>query len=58
MRPCGKRVKALSLDLLCDWPQREPPTPTQLQSRRVYCESLTRVIQKVIEGAPLLPALR
>ena len=36
LRVGGKRVKALSIDGLCDWPEREQPTPTQLQRRRVY----------------------
>ena len=36
MRVGGKRVKALSIDGLCDWPEREQPTPTQFQRRRVY----------------------
>ncbi len=36
LRVGGKRVKALSIDGLCDWPERAQPTPTQLQSRRVY----------------------
>ncbi len=35
MRVDGKRVKALSIDGLCDWPEREQPTPTPFQ-RRVY----------------------
>ena len=36
LRACGKRVKTLSIDLLCDWPEREQTTPTQFQRRRVY----------------------
>ena len=35
LRVGGKRVKALSIDGLCDWPEREQPTPTHLQRRRV-----------------------
>ena len=35
MRACGKRAKPLSIDLLCDWPEREQAAPTQFQSRRV-----------------------
>ena len=31
----GKRAKALSIDGLCDWPEREQPTPTQFQMRGV-----------------------
>ena len=38
MRACSKRVKALSIDGLCHWPEREQPTPTHLQRRRVYKE--------------------
>ncbi len=44
MRVGGKRVMALSIDLLCDGPEREQPTPTQFQSRQVkviqYCAGI------------------
>ena len=38
IRVGGKRVKALNIDGLCDWPEREQATPTQLQRRRVYSQ--------------------
>ncbi len=31
----GKRVKPLSIERVCDWPERAQPTGTQLQRRRV-----------------------
>ena len=34
MRVDSKRVKALSIERRCDWPEREQPTPTQFQRRR------------------------
>ena len=36
MNTGGNRVMALSIDGLCDWPEREQPRPTRFQRRRVY----------------------
>ena len=40
MRACGKGVKTQSIDLQCDGPNRERPTPTQFQRRRVYTQAI------------------
>ena len=54
----GKRVKALSIDLLCDWPEREQPTSTQFQRRQTDIRNLstTNVTPKIIDVARLRQA--
>ena len=48
MRAYGKRVKALSIERLCDWPEREHPTPrsfkaTDISFQCIYIPRLLRL---------------
>ena len=54
----GKRVKALSIDLFCDWPEREQATSTQFQRRQTDIRNLstTNVTPKIIDVARLRQA--